>query len=75
MPATELMMLTWHCPFASVGPQLSAPVKVALPPESVNPTVAPGTARLRISVNVGLSEDILDGFVKCLVEKLCAVHS
>jgi len=39
------------------------------------PTVAPGTARLRISVNVGLSEDILDGFVKCLVEKLCAVYS
>jgi 8-amino-7-oxononanoate synthase len=39
------------------------------------PTVAPGTARLRIAVNVGLSEDILDGFVKCLVEKLCAAYS
>jgi 8-amino-7-oxononanoate synthase len=39
------------------------------------PTVAPGTARLRISVNAGLSEDILDGFVKCLAEKLCAVYS
>jgi 8-amino-7-oxononanoate synthase len=35
------------------------------------PTVAPGTARLRISVNVGLSENILDRFV----EKLCAVYS
>jgi len=33
------------------------------------PTVAPGTARLRIAVNVGLSENILDRFV----EKLCAV--
>jgi 8-amino-7-oxononanoate synthase len=39
------------------------------------PTVAPGTARLRISVNVNLSEEILDGFVKCLVENLCAVYS
>jgi 8-amino-7-oxononanoate synthase len=37
------------------------------------PTVPAGTARLRISVNVGLSEEILDGFVRCLVEKLCAV--
>ena len=35
------------------------------------PTVAPGTARLRIPVNVGLSEEILDRFV----EKLCAVYS
>lgn len=35
------------------------------------PTVAPGTARLRISVNAGLSEDLLDRFV----EKLCAVYS
>ena len=35
------------------------------------PTVPAGTARLRISVNAGLSEDILDGFV----EKLCTVSS
>ena len=35
------------------------------------PTVAPGTARLRISVNAGLSEDLLDRFV----EKLCAAYS
>lgn len=35
------------------------------------PTVPPGTARLRISVNFGLSEEILDRFV----EKLCAVFS
>jgi 8-amino-7-oxononanoate synthase len=35
------------------------------------PTVPPGTARLRVSVNAGLSEDILDRFV----EKLCAVFS
>lgn len=35
------------------------------------PTVPPGTARLRISVNVGLSEEILDGFV----EKLCTAFS
>ena len=35
------------------------------------PTVPPGTARLRISVNVGLSEEILDRFV----ETLCAVFS
>ncbi|MCU1335216.1 MAG: hypothetical protein JWO19_797 [Bryobacterales bacterium] len=35
------------------------------------PTVPPGTARLRVSVNVGLSEEILDRFV----EKLCAVFS
>ena len=39
------------------------------------PTVAPGTARLRISVNVGLSEEILARFVKCLVENLCAAYS
>jgi 8-amino-7-oxononanoate synthase len=39
------------------------------------PTVPAGTARLRISVNVGLSEEILDRFVKCLVENLCAVFS
>jgi 8-amino-7-oxononanoate synthase len=35
------------------------------------PTVAPGTARLRISVNAGLSEDLLDRFVG----KLCAAYS
>lgn len=35
------------------------------------PTVPAGTARLRISVNAGLSEDVLDRFV----EKLCAVSS
>jgi 8-amino-7-oxononanoate synthase len=35
------------------------------------PTVPPGTARLRISVNAGLSEEILGRFV----EKLCAVFS
>jgi 8-amino-7-oxononanoate synthase len=39
------------------------------------PTVPAGTARLRISVNVGLSEEILDRFVKRLVEKLCTVFS
>jgi 8-amino-7-oxononanoate synthase len=39
------------------------------------PTVPQGTARLRISVNVGLSEEILVRFVKCLVEKLCAACS
>jgi 8-amino-7-oxononanoate synthase len=39
------------------------------------PTVPAGTARLRISVNAGLSEEILDGFAKCLVENLCAVFS
>jgi len=39
------------------------------------PTVPAGTARLRISVNAGLSEEILDSFVRCLVEKLCAVFS
>jgi len=35
------------------------------------PTVPPGTARLRVSVNAGLSEEILDRFV----EKLCAAYS
>jgi 8-amino-7-oxononanoate synthase len=35
------------------------------------PTVPAGTARLRISVNIGLSQRILDDFV----EKLCAVFS
>ncbi len=39
------------------------------------PTVPPGTARLRISVNVGLSEEVLDGFARCLVENLCAASS
>jgi len=39
------------------------------------PTVPPGTARLRVSVNVNLSEEILDRFVKCLVEQLCAASS
>jgi 8-amino-7-oxononanoate synthase len=39
------------------------------------PTVPQGTARLRISVNAGLSEQILNRFVKCLVENLCAVFS
>jgi 8-amino-7-oxononanoate synthase len=35
------------------------------------PTVPAGSARLRVSINVGLSEDILDRFA----EKLCAVFS
>jgi len=35
------------------------------------PTVPAGTARLRVSVNVNLSEKVLDGFV----DKLCAVFS
>lgn len=35
------------------------------------PTVAPGTARLRISVNAGLTEDLLDRFVG----ELCAAYS
>jgi len=39
------------------------------------PTVPAGTARLRISVNAGLSEALVARFVKCLVEKLCAVFS
>lgn len=39
------------------------------------PTVPSGTARLRISVNVSLSEEILDRFVECLVEKLCGASS
>ena len=39
------------------------------------PTVPAGTARLRVSVNVDLSEEILDRFVKCLVEQLCAASS
>jgi 8-amino-7-oxononanoate synthase len=39
------------------------------------PTVPAGTARLRISVNFSLSEEILARFVKCLVEKLCVVSS
>jgi len=43
------------------------------------PTVPPGTARLRISVNVGLSEEIIDRFVRRLVrlftEQVCAASS
>jgi len=39
------------------------------------PTVPPGTARLRVSVNVNLSEEILDRFVTCLVEQLCVAFS
>jgi 8-amino-7-oxononanoate synthase len=39
------------------------------------PTVPQGTARLRISVNAGLSEEILDRFAECLVENLCAACS
>jgi 8-amino-7-oxononanoate synthase len=31
------------------------------------PSVPPGTARLRISVNANLSEDVLDRFVACAV--------
>ena len=34
------------------------------------PTVPAGTARLRVSVNVNLSEEVLDGFV----DKLCAAY-
>jgi 8-amino-7-oxononanoate synthase len=37
------------------------------------PTVPPGTARLRISVNAGLSEDTLDRFVEALT--CCAAFS
>jgi 8-amino-7-oxononanoate synthase len=32
------------------------------------PTVPPGTARLRVSINVNLSEAILDGFVEALTQ-------
>lgn len=39
------------------------------------PTVPQGTARLRVSVNVGLSEEILDRFVGHLVEQVCAASS
>ncbi len=39
------------------------------------PTVPPGTARLRISVNAGLSEEILDRFVGHLMEQVCAASS
>jgi len=39
------------------------------------PTVPLGTARLRISVNAGLSEEVLDRFAECLVENLCAASS
>lgn len=39
------------------------------------PTVPPGTARLRISVNAGLSEEILDTFAGHLMEQVCAASS
>jgi 8-amino-7-oxononanoate synthase len=39
------------------------------------PTVPEGTARLRISVNVNLSEDVLDRFAAALNEISCAVSS
>jgi 8-amino-7-oxononanoate synthase len=39
------------------------------------PTVPQGAARLRISVNVGLSEETLDRFVRLLVEQVCAASS
>ncbi len=39
------------------------------------PTVPPGTARLRISVNIGLSEEILDRLVGHLREQVCAASS
>jgi 8-amino-7-oxononanoate synthase len=38
------------------------------------PTVPPGTARLRISVNVGLSEDTIDGFAASLAAALKEVR-
>ena len=37
------------------------------------PSVAPDTARLRVSVNVGLSEDTLDRFAAALKETECSV--
>ncbi|MEP6962837.1 MAG: 8-amino-7-oxononanoate synthase [Acidobacteriota bacterium] len=39
------------------------------------PTVPEGTARLRISVNVNLSEETLDRFAECLERARCAVFS
>lgn len=39
------------------------------------PTVPVGTARLRISLNVGLDEATLDHFVECLKRAQCAVSS
>jgi 8-amino-7-oxononanoate synthase len=40
------------------------------------PTVPPGTARLRLAVNVGLTDDIVDRFVSALVEAMAGVaHS
>jgi 8-amino-7-oxononanoate synthase len=39
------------------------------------PTVPAGTARLRVSINAGLSEAILDRFVDRLVEQVCAASS
>ena len=34
------------------------------------PTVAPGTARLRVTVNVGISDETIDSFVSALVDVL-----
>ena len=39
------------------------------------PTVPQGTARLRISINTGLSEEILDRFMGHLLEQTCAASS
>lgn len=39
------------------------------------PTVPLGTARLRVSINVGLSEEILDRFVGHLMEQACVASS
>jgi 8-amino-7-oxononanoate synthase len=39
------------------------------------PTVPEGTARLRISVNVNLSEAVIDQFVDRFVDALCAASS
>ncbi|MEO8096703.1 MAG: 8-amino-7-oxononanoate synthase [Acidobacteriota bacterium] len=39
------------------------------------PTVPVGTARLRISVNVNLTEEILDRFVTCLEKARCTAFS
>ncbi len=39
------------------------------------PSVAPGTARLRVSVNANLTEEILDGFAAALEQSLCVATS
>jgi 8-amino-7-oxononanoate synthase len=39
------------------------------------PTVAPGTARLRISINCNLTESILDRFATCLEQHQCVASS